>query len=75
MLIHFRQCSLNVDGKDFLLTEDMVSIKTGTEKKHVEEITPNVIEPSFGIGRIMYSLFEHNFCMREGEETRTVVID
>ena len=24
------------------------------------------IEPSFGIGRIMYSIFEHNFKIREG---------
>ncbi len=38
----------------------------------VEEITPSVIEPSFGVGRIMYSIFEHNFRMREGDEQRTV---
>lgn len=38
----------------------------------VEEITPNVIEPSFGIGRIMYSIFEHTFHIREGDEQRTV---
>lgn len=38
----------------------------------VEEITPNVIEPSFGIGRIMYSIFEHTFHVREGDEQRTV---
>ncbi len=30
-----------------------------------------MIEPSFGIGRIMYALFEHNFRMREGDEQRT----
>ena len=28
---------------------------------HVEEIIPSVIEPSFGIGRVMYAIFEHNF--------------
>lgn len=33
---------------------------------------PGVIEPSFGIGRIMYSIFEHNFRIREGDEQRTV---
>ncbi len=38
----------------------------------VEEIVPSVIEPSFGIGRVMYSVFEHNFKMREGDEQRTV---
>lgn len=38
----------------------------------VEEIVPNVIEPSFGIGRIMYSIFEHSFQIRQGDEQRTV---
>lgn len=38
----------------------------------VEEVVPNVIEPSFGIGRIMYSIFEHTFHVREGDEQRTV---
>jgi glycyl-tRNA synthetase (class II) len=27
--------------------------------------TPAVIEPSFGIGRIMYCMFEHSFYTRE----------
>jgi len=38
----------------------------------VEEIVPNVIEPSFGIGRIMHSIFEHSFRIRQGDEQRTV---
>lgn len=38
----------------------------------VEEYVPSVIEPSFGVGRIMYALFEHNFRVREGDEQRTV---
>lgn len=50
----------------------MVTIQSITKTVSVKEIIPNVIEPSFGIGRIMYSLFEHNFRMREGDENRTV---
>lgn len=38
----------------------------------VEEIVPAVIEPSFGIGRIMYAVWEHNFKARSGDEMRTV---
>uniref|UniRef100_A0A8C2NP09 Glycine--tRNA ligase n=1 Tax=Capra hircus TaxID=9925 RepID=A0A8C2NP09_CAPHI len=30
-----------------------------------------VIEPSFGLGRIMYTVFEHTFQVREGDEQRT----
>lgn len=41
----------------------------------VEEVVPNVIEPSFGIGRIMYTIFEHTFHIREGDEQRTVSLD
>ncbi|VDM53927.1 unnamed protein product [Angiostrongylus costaricensis] len=40
-------------------------------KVHVEEITPSVIEPSFGIGRVMYAILEHSFRQREGDEQRT----
>jgi len=36
----------------------------------VEEIIPSVIEPSFGIGRIMYAVLEHAFRIREGDEQR-----
>ena len=38
----------------------------------VEDLLPSVIEPSFGIGRIMYSVLEHNFHVREGDENRNV---
>lgn len=33
---------------------------------------PSVIEPSFGIGRIMYAILEHNFHTRENDAQRTV---
>ncbi|KAJ3417282.1 Glycine--tRNA ligase 1, mitochondrial [Chytridiales sp. JEL 0842] len=39
----------------------------------VREFTPNVIEPSFGLGRIMYSLLEHVWWTREGDEQRSVL--
>lgn len=62
--------NLNVDGNNFNLSREMVSLKKGTKTVHVEEVIPSVIEPSFGIGRIMYSLLEHRFGMRDGDEQR-----
>ncbi|VVC92408.1 unnamed protein product [Leptidea sinapis] len=59
-----------VDG-EFKLTPDLVSVKKSQKTVHVEEIIPSVIEPSFGIGRILYCILEHNFKMREGDEQRT----
>ncbi|KAJ1549654.1 Glycine--tRNA ligase 1, mitochondrial [Cladochytrium tenue] len=56
------------DGKPYELTGDMVQILQKTEKINVREFTPNVIEPSFGLGRIMYSLLEHVWWVREGGE-------
>lgn len=31
-----------------------------------------MIEPSFGIGRILYCIFEHCYYTREGDEQRSV---
>lgn len=53
------------------ITKDMIEVKRYQKTVHVEEIIPSVVEPSFGIGRIMYAIFEHNFKAREGDEKRT----
>lgn len=63
--------SLDINGEKFELSPDLVNIKKYTKKIHVQEITPSVIEPSYGIGRIMYALLEHSFRQREGDEQRT----
>jgi len=52
----------------------MIPLKSYSKTIHVEEIVPNVIEPSFGIGRIIYTLLEHTFKVREKDEQRTVSI-
>ncbi|KAK2143215.1 hypothetical protein LSH36_864g00036 [Paralvinella palmiformis] len=50
-----------------LNSDDVTAVETAI----IEEITPSVIEPSFGIGRIMYAILEHNFHIREGDEQRS----
>ncbi len=59
------------DGK-VELGKDLIQIEKRTRVEHVREYTPNVIEPSFGIGRILYSLIEHVYWSREGDEARGV---
>lgn len=54
------------------LDKDLVKIEKRKRVEHVREYTPNVIEPSFGIGRILYSLMEHVYWSREGDEARGV---
>ncbi|GMT18898.1 hypothetical protein PFISCL1PPCAC_10195, partial [Pristionchus fissidentatus] len=53
------------------LKKEMINVKRGEKRVHVEEITPSVIEPSYGIGRIMYSVLEHAFRQRDGDEQRS----
>ncbi|KAI4570478.1 hypothetical protein MJG53_006463 [Ovis ammon polii x Ovis aries] len=63
--------TVETEGKTFQLTKDMVNVKRFQKTLHVEEVIPSVIEPSFGLGRIMYTVFEHTFQVREGDEQRT----
>jgi len=63
--------TLATSGATFDITKDMVAVKRCQKTVHVEELIPSVIEPSFGIGRVMYAVFEHCFKMREGDEQRT----
>ena len=59
------------DGK-VEIDKDLIKIEKRTRVEHVREYTPNVIEPAFGIGRILYSLLEHVYWSREGNEERGV---
>jgi len=63
--------SLDIGGNQVTLNKDMVTVKRFQKTVHVEEVIPSVIEPSFGIGRVMYAIFEHNFKVREADEQRT----
>jgi glycyl-tRNA synthetase len=59
------------DGK-VEIENDLIGIVKRTRVDNVREYTPNVIEPSFGIGRILYSLVEHVYWTRQGDEARGV---
>lgn len=75
-LEQFQQC-LQSQGSctldKFTITSDLVSFKS--EKKTVVDVkfTPSVIEPSYGVGRILYAVMEHAFSQREGDEQRCVM--
>lgn len=52
---------------------ELVKIERLERTEHVREFTPNVIEPSFGLGRIIYSIFEHSFWARPEDKDRSVL--
>lgn len=56
----------------FKITPAELTISKVEKTLHVQEFVPNVIEPSFGVGRVLYSIFEHNFKSRPEDAQRTV---
>jgi glycyl-tRNA synthetase len=66
-----KQITIAVEGKEFVLNENHISFSEQTKTVMEEKYTPNVIEPSFGIGRILYCIFEHCFKSREHDAQRT----
>ncbi|KAL6496857.1 hypothetical protein OROGR_028786 [Orobanche gracilis] len=59
--VEFEVCQLK---KTVTINKKMVTIQKEKKKEHQRVFTPSVIEPSFGIGRIIYCLFEHTFYLR-----------
>jgi glycyl-tRNA synthetase len=62
---------VTVDG--FEVTSEMLTYTKNKKMVHEIKFTPSVIEPSFGIGRILYSLLEHSFYQRDFDEQRCVM--
>jgi len=60
--------SFTVDGASFSMDAALIACETKTETQHVEIFVPNVVEPSFGIDRILVAIYEHTFYTREKEE-------
>lgn len=52
---------LNIDGEDIILDREFFEVKEVTEKVNGKRVIPHVIEPSYGLDRIFYSVLEHSF--------------
>mmetsp|Transcript_351 Transcript_351/g.416 ORF Transcript_351/g.416 Transcript_351/m.416 type:complete len:638 (+) Transcript_351:100-2013(+) len=61
------------EGKTFTLEDGMITFKEVEKRIHGENVLPSVIEPSYGIGRILYALLEQSFYTREKDEQRGVL--
>ncbi|GJQ12181.1 hypothetical protein GpartN1_g3972.t1 [Galdieria partita] len=66
--------SVTVQDKQYDLTKDMISFKKVTKSVSGQSYYPSVIEPSFGIGRLLYCVWEHNFYIRSGEDEQRAVL-
>ncbi|KAG4302712.1 hypothetical protein PCANB_001086 [Pneumocystis canis] len=61
------------DGRQFDIPASLFTIEEVKKMINVREYVPNVIEPSFGIGRILYSLIEHSYWIRPDDIDRGVL--
>lgn len=65
---------VEVDGERIEVDPNLVAFEMAEEEVRGEEVVPHVIEPSFGIDRILYSVLEHSYREEEVEgETRAVL--
>lgn len=52
---------LTVDGEPIEIEPTLVSFESVEEEIRGEEVIPHVIEPSFGIDRILYTVLDHSY--------------
>lgn len=65
------QIVLKIGDRDLPITAEFVRFEEQEKTIQEEKFVPSVIEPSFGIGRIIYCVFEHCFKQREKDTQRT----
>jgi glycyl-tRNA synthetase len=64
---------INIGDEKYQIPADCFNIEEKLERISGERIIPNVLEPSFGIDRILYSLLEHSY--QEMEPTADIESD
>jgi len=52
---------LTIDGNEVLITPDLYEVRDEVVEVPGEEVTPHVIEPSYGIDRMIYAVLEHAY--------------
>lgn len=62
-----KESKLTVEG--FELAPETISFQKFEKKVSGRNVVPSVIEPSFGIGRILYCIFEHSYRERDAQRT------
>lgn len=61
----------NIDDREYEIDESFVQFEEVTEKIKGERVIPHVIEPSYGIDRITYSMLLHSYTEDTNEEDET----
>ena len=64
---------IKTGGKELTVTKAMLSVTKETVTKTFKRFTPAVIEPAFGIGRILYTMLEHSYYLRDADDEKRSV--
>lgn len=56
-----QEITVKIKGEKYIIPKELVEYTTETVKINGENIVPHVIEPSFGIDRILYAVMEHAY--------------
>ena len=60
------------DGESYTIDTDVANFAVEEQTENGEHITPHVVEPSFGVGRTVYTLLDHAYSEDTvDDETRT----
>jgi len=67
---------VRLDGEDITISSDFFEIDEVEEEIYGEKVVPHVIEPSFGLDRITYSVLNHSFKkdIVDGEERKVLIL-
>ena len=55
------EVTVTVDEQSYTVASDVANFSVEEQRESGEHITPHVIEPSFGVGRTVYTLLEHGY--------------
>ncbi|MFB6180741.1 MAG: glycine--tRNA ligase, partial [Candidatus Nanohalobium sp.] len=69
-----KEVTVEVDGEDLEIPSEKCNFQVEEVKKSGEHILPHIVEPSFGIDRMVYTVLSHAYDEDEvDEEERTVL--
>jgi glycyl-tRNA synthetase len=69
-----KKITIQVDGQSIDIPKECYEIVEVKEKQVGEKFVPHVIEPSYGIDRILYFLLEHNYVEEKKKDEQYTIL-
>ncbi|HWR27094.1 MAG TPA: glycine--tRNA ligase [Candidatus Thermoplasmatota archaeon] len=69
-----KKITVTVDGESIDIPKECYEIVESKEKQTGEKFVPHVIEPSYGIDRVLYFLLEHNYVEEKRKEEEYTIL-